>query len=439
MPKTTQPKQRLSPLLQISRHFWSLPTFYTLSAIVWLTATSNVMRSNWVGDDWPNSQTPYWVFWRYGELSPPNVFSEAQYWNNQWMLGQGRFYFIHWLESRFAFSYLRSLWSYKLVETGSLFLAGILFVLLIYKLSKSHRLAILTLFSLSVTTQFRRDFDPHIAFAFMVPSLMIKVFIAGILAYYASVVRSNLKAYTLACLASFSLLLAMSTYEYAFLMFPVILIAFVMGIIQRSNSESSVSFFRFLLESLKTRLMFRFIPIFMTWIAYAIFVFGYLRVNATAISGVYVLGFSKTSLSTFVTQLFPAWPLTVFQFSDFEGLTYKDIALLASISAFATLILIMFLARLFPAKDMSSIDKNSDWNRVLPLLVLIAVDLVAAPGFMLSLQREWWGRASFTKGYLGILIQEFGTALIIGIVLNYVIQKNLRQKKSTRDPRSSRE
>jgi hypothetical protein len=185
--------------------------------------------------------------------------------------------------------------------------------------------------------------------------------------------------------------------------------------------------------------MFRFIPIFMTWIAYAIFVFGYLRVNATAISGVYVLGFSKTSLSTFVTQLFPAWPLTVFQSSDFEGLTYKDIALLASISAFATLILIMFLARLFPAKDMSSIDKNSDWNRVLPLLVLIAVDLVAAPGFMLSLQREWWGRASFTKGYLGILIQEFGTALIIGIVLNYVIQKNLRQMKSTRDPRSSRE
>jgi hypothetical protein len=131
--------------------------------------------------------------------------------------------------------------------------------------------------------------------------------------------------------------------------------------------------------------------------------------------------------------------LTVFQSSDFEGLTYKEIALLASISAFATFILIMFLARLFPAKDMRSIDKNGNWNRVLPLLVLIAVDLVAAPGFMLSLQREWWGRASFTKGYLGILIQEFGTALIIGIVLNYVIQKNLRQKKSTRDPRSSRE
>ncbi len=439
MARTTQPKQKLNPLLRISKYFWTLPAFYTLSAIVWLTATSNVMRSSWVGDDWPNSQTPYWVFWRYGDLSPANVFSEAQYWNNQWMLGQGRFYFIHWLESRFAFSYLRSLWSYKLVETGCLFLAGILFILLIYKLSKSHTLAIFTLFSLSVTMQFRKDFDPHIAFAFMVPSLMIKVFVAGILAYYASVAKNNLKGYTLSCLAGFSLLLAISTYEYAFLMFPVILIAFVIGIIQFSNPDPNVSFFRFLVKSLKTRLMFRFIPIFITWIAYAIFVFGYLRVNASAISGVYVLGFSKTSLSTFITQLFPAWPLTVFQFSDFEGLAYKEIALLASISVFATLILIMFLARIFPAKDMRSINKNSNWNRVLPLLILLAVDLVAAPGFMLSLQREWWGRTSFTRGYLGILIQEFGTALIISIFLNSLTQKNLRLKKSTRDPRSSRE
>jgi len=434
-----QLKHKMSPSSRNSKYLSALPTFYSLSAIVWLAATSNVMRSSWLGDDWPNSQTPYWIFWRYGDLSPLNVISEAQYWNDQWMLGQGRFYFVHWLESRFAFSYLRSLWSYKMVETGFLFLAGILFIILIYKLSKSHSLAILTLFSLSVTLQFRRDFDPHIAFAFMVPSLMIKVFIAGILAYQASIAKSNLKGYFLSCLAGFSLLLAMSTYEYAFLMFPAVFIAFLIGMVQLSELDSKLSFKNFLQESLKSRHMLRFLPILLTWILYAVFVFGYLRVKATAISGVYVLGLSKTSVSTFVTQLFPAWPMTVFHSSDFDVLSKKELALLASVSAFATLVLIIFIARLIPDRNIRSVNKTKNWNRVLPLLFLLAVNLIASPGFMLSLQREWWGKASFTKGYLGILVQEFGTALVISIVLNHIIQSILREKKNSRDPRSSRE
>jgi hypothetical protein len=85
------------------------------------------------------------------------------------------------------------------------------------------------------------------------------------------------------------------------------------------------------------------------------------------------------------------------------------------------------------------VNKTKNWNRVVPLLILLAVDLIASPGFMLSLQREWWGKTSFTKGYLGILVQEFGTALVISIVLNHVIQSILREKKNSRDPRSSRE
>ena len=435
----TQIKHKMSPPSRFSKYYTALPSYYGLSVIVWLAATSNVMRSSWLGDDWPNSQTPYWIFWRYGDLSPLNVISEAQYWNNQWMLGQGRFYFVHWLESRFAFSYLRSLWSYKLVETGCLFLAGILFIFLIYKLSKSHSLAILTLFSLSITLQFRRDFDPHIAFAFMVPSLMIKVFIAAILAYQASVAKSNLKGYSFSCLAGFSLLLAMSTYEYAFLMFPAVFIAFLIGIVQLSELDPKLSFKSFFQEALKSRRMLRFLPILLTWILYAIFVFGYLRVKATAISGVYVLGVSKTSVSTFVTQLFPAWPLTVFQSSDFDVLGKKELALLASVSAFATLILILIIVRLIPDVKYRSVNRTKNWNRVLPLLILLAVDLIASPGFMLSLQREWWGKASFTKGYLGILVQEFGTALVISIVINHLIQSTLREKKISRDPRSSRE
>ena len=431
---------KMSPPSRISKYFSALPTFYSLSAIVWLTATSNVMRSGWVGDDWPNSQTPYWIFWRYGDLSPLNVLSEAQYWNNQWMLGQGRFYFVHWLESRFAFSYLRSLWSYKIVETGCLFLAGMLFIILIYKLSKSHSLAILTLFSLSLTLQFRRDFDPHIAFAFMVPSLMVKIFLGAILAFHAATAKNNRRGYVFSCLSGFCLILAMATYEYAFLMFPTIVISFIVGVFYSTTDSTSRDSFRRNLKNIaKSRISLRFLPILFTWTIYAIFVFGYLRLKATAISGVYVLGLSKTSISTFITQLFPAWPLTVFKSYDFAPLENREIVFLAIASGFATLIFYLFLSRFVPSGISRSINENDNFGYVQVLLLLLAIGLLAAPGFMLSIQREWWGRASFTKAYLGILIQEFGSALIISMALSLKIKSMLKSTKVKKNPRSSRE
>lgn len=428
-----------SAAIQMFNRFSALPTFYFLSAIVWLITTSNVMRSSWVGDDWPNSQTPYWIFWRYGELSPLNVISEAKYWNNQWMLGQGRFYFVHWLESRFVFSYFRSLWSYKIVETGSLFLAGILFALLIYKLSKSHSLAMLTLFSLSITIQFRRDFDPHIAFGFMVPSLMVKIFLAAILAFHAATAKNNKRGYVFSYLSSICLILAMATYEYAFLMFPTIIISFMIGAFYSMDLSSKDSFRRNFENTIKSRIALRFLPILFAWTIYAIFVFGYLRVKATAISGVYVLGLSKTSISTFITQLFPAWPLTVFKSYDFAPLQNREIGLLAITSGFAALILFLLLSRFIPSDSIRNIDDKNNFGFVQVLLLLLAIGLLASPGFMLSIQREWWGRASFSKAYLGILIQEFGAALIISLGLSYKIKSLLKTKKSIKNPRSSRE
>jgi hypothetical protein len=432
-------KQEAVVLRPMVKYLSGLPAYYMLSAVVWLIATSNVLRTSWVGDDWPNSQTPYWVFWRYGELSPMNVISEAKYWNNQWMYGQGRFYLVHWLESRFAFSYLRSLWSYKIVETGSLFLAGILFVLLIYKLSRSHSLAIITLFTLSITIQFRRDFDPHIAFGFMVPSLMIKIFLASLLAFHAARAKSIKVGLILSFASGFCLFLAMSTYEYAFLMFPTIVISFLVSAHQVSHPNPNEKFREILLGTIKSKVTIRLLPILLSWLVYAFFVFGYLRVKATGISGVYVLGLSITSVSTFITQLFPAWPLTVFQFSDFAILDDLEIALLALTAAFATFILYLVLTRLVP-RDVSRIPsrkKNMDYTKV--LMFLLAFGLLASPGFMLSIQREWWGRATFDKGYLGILIQEFGVALLIGMAVSYRIQNALKDKVIKFNPRSSRE
>ena len=86
---------------------------------IWVINVSSIFRSSWAGDDWPISQTPFWIQWRYGALTIWNIWTEAMFWNDQWMKGAGRFYPLTWIESRFVFSYLIELWQYKTYQITS--------------------------------------------------------------------------------------------------------------------------------------------------------------------------------------------------------------------------------------------------------------------------------------------------------------------------------
>ena len=408
--------------------FWkNLWLLYFFAGSLLALTVSNVMKSSWSGDDWPNSQTPYWIKWRYGSVSPMNIWYEAQYWNNQWMQGQGRFYVVSWIESRFAFSYFRELWQYKLLEAAVLFAAGALFVLLIYKLSRSHSLALLTLISISITIQFRRDFDPHIAFVFMVPSLLVKVFLSSILAYHASKARELRKGILYSIFAGIFLFIAMSTYEYAFLLFPIILVSFFIGISHsRETLEDGV--IQDSTDGMKMRLALRLSPIVASWLGYGIYVFGFLRTKAAAISGAYVLGLSSKSIPTFFSQLVPPWPLTVLKMSDFTALTTSWSLI---IFAFATALLGTFFlyglfVNSFSAESFGHLQYVKERKYLLIALLLISADLILSPAFMLSIQREWWGRANITHSYLGILIGEFGSALLLSLFVSLSLNKNLK-------------
>ena len=104
--------------------------------ILWLLNCFTIMTSHWAGDAWPNSQTPFWIEWRYGSLSLWNVLTEALFWNSQWMNGAGRFYPIHWIESRLILSYLRAHWEYNHYQTAILAFAGLLFPYAVYVFTK---------------------------------------------------------------------------------------------------------------------------------------------------------------------------------------------------------------------------------------------------------------------------------------------------------------
>jgi hypothetical protein len=404
---------------------------YVGFTIIWASSISTIYRSYWAGDDWPNSQTPYWIEWRFGELNNLNIWSEAMFWNDQWMRGAGRFYPFSWIESRFVFSYFQELWQYKTYQFTLLFISGILFVYVCYLLSKSHYLCVIILASLSLTVQFRRDFDPHLAFSAMLPSLLIKIMIAVIFAFRTGKCNSSQGAIIWSLLSGVIYFSAISTYEFGFLLFPMLFIAFIAGIQQNAELKtrfSKNSYSKYLLIST------RFYPIFLSWIGYAIFVFGYLRPKALEVSGAYVIDFSLSSVRVLFSQIFSGIPLISFKRIDLN-ISFTTVSILVVLLLVAT----FSLRNLFNEIQKKSSTENliaskSQKNKTLEALTLVfALNMIFAPGFMMSIQPVWWDQASFTKSYLGVMITEFGTSLFIAIILRALIIRNtLRVKNNYR-------
>jgi hypothetical protein len=349
------------------------------------------------------------------------VLHEALFWHNAWSEGQGRFYLFHWIESRFIFSYLREAWQYKTFQFLSLILAIILFTSLVHLVSRSNYVSLTTLIFLNLTVQFRRDFDPHIAFAAMLPTLLIKVFAASILCYLSALMINKWKALILAVIASVIYFTAMATYEFSFLLFPVLLICFTIGL----NRKFSLSNKFRINQLIKNTFLTQFVFIFISWVGYAFLVFGYLRPKATGISGSYVLSVGVDSIKVFISQMFVGLPSIALRRVDFNQL--GNHVFIPTLIFILMLLILRYLVRnlsKLPAID-SSAEKES---RI--YLYLISVCLISSPGFIMSLQPTWWDRASVLHSYLGVMICEFGTALLIALFLGHKFEVFSKHFKS---------
>lgn len=355
------------------------------------------------------------------------------FWNQQWMEGAGRFYPVHWIESRFIFSYLQDINAYKTLQFVVLFLAGVLFAYIGYLFSNSHSISILILALLPVTTQFRRDFDPHLAFASMVPSMLIKIFLAVILILFSNNTKSRLKSMFFTVFAALLYFAAMSTYEFAFLLFPCLVLA-LLAHIDLSTSN---------LKSIFTRLLrdCRLYILGSAWFAYGILVFGYLRPKALEISGTYELGFSIDSIPVFLSQVFVGLPGITFRANDIEiwNFSFQYIVLFGWFCFFIFRFLIFSLAndlirRSEKRNSGKKLRRNSNVNESSSIsfdlrLFLFALVFVFTPGLMMSLQPAWWNRADLAHSYLGVLLTEFGTALMIAMAIYHFLSKQLKDSK----------
>ena len=81
-------------------------------------------------------------------------------------------------------------------------------------------------------------------------------------------------------------------------------------------------------------------------------------------------------------------------------------------------------------------NQNSRFGSNSVLLILIALNLILAPGLMMSMQPSWWDRADLAHSYLGVMITEFGTALLLSVLLlkspflrEYIQVSRIRNRK----------
>jgi len=60
------------------------------------------------------------------------------------------------------------------------------------------------------------------------------------------------------------------------------------------------------------------------------------------------------------------------------------------------------------------------------LLMLFSLTMILSPGFMMAMQPTWWNRADLKHTYLGVMITEFGTAIIFAFMLSLIVNFNIQ-------------
>lgn len=384
---------------------------YGTCCLILIAVLRPITDSHWLGDDWPNSQQPHWDAWRYGDTSFRRIIIST--WNSiqGWMFDQGRLYVFSRLEANLLFYYLPDLHLYKLTQLLGNLLTLLIAAWFVYLLGQSHRITMMFILIMAITVQFRRDFDPHLAFSLLVPSMMLKLLLSSVAFYFAARSNQRLIRVALSILASLTYFASMSTYEHAFALVAVPAIAIIVG-----NSHG--------LKAKRPR--FILLSLLLTWLAYLWIVFFFLRARAEGVIPRYELQVEYKSLLIFVSQLFAPVPLMVFDLkSDLIGNEKFAVAVLSSV---ACLFLFGQARRLRAWEEAGSWPSSLKTISTLGLWSLGLV-LLIVPGVLLAIRPLSFEASRFTGiqprfTYLHIFISQLGAALIIALAVGLFLERS---------------
>ena len=372
-----------------------------------------------VGDDWPNSNTPSYIAWRYGKITLTTLWNEMSYWIAAWANGQGRFFPMAVIQTQLVFTFFQTQTSVRVFYDAVLITFALLWVSLIRRISKNPFTASYFLIVLSFTIQFRRDFEPHIGFAQLLIWSAIWLALSAHFLITALEATSNKSKTFYSSLAGLFFFVSVCQYELTFLMLPIFpLIALLNLRLRGPLNLRDLGVIRSILRFL--------IPVLAAAFAYAAIVFGYLRPKANP-DGAYVTGFDLLNSSrVFGIQFIAAFPTMGHKFSEtFKLPTNHAYGILAGVATFCFYIVLKQLIQLKQASKIEEqLDKQSSLFKQTSLF-LLGLYFVCVPSLMISLQPAWWSRLEFGSTYLGVLFGELGIAIAVASLLTRNDEKKI--------------
>jgi len=326
------------------------------------------------------------------------------------MYGQGRFFPLASLEATFLFTYFSDLQTYKRIQFGATFLVLIVAVWFVFVLCRSHYIAIVFGLLLAVTVQFRRDFDPHLGFSLLVPSMTLKLLMSSILYYFAVTTHRLLRCLVFCLAGSVLYFAAMSTYEHAFVLLGVPMVTMLAGYRRRRNVRQIIV----ALASLT-----------ISWLIYFWIVFAYLRSRVEGLIPRYELQGNEKSIWIFVSQLAAPLPLAVFNAAlDLRNNPDWVIALVTGVCLLLVLTRLLILRNRTVLKSVVEHQETSiKWEAV-----VVGLCLWALPGLLLAIRPLSFEGSRFTTfqpqfTYLHIFISQIGMAILLALIFSKLFQR----------------
>ena len=246
--------------------------------------------------------------------------------------------------------------------------------------------------------QIRPDFDPHLAFGGMLPSMMIKIFLTLILTVYYLEQKKPKKF--IGFLIIFIWVSAMFTYEYSWLCLPAVM-ALIIGYKYLNPSPLLIN---------KTIAKQVLVGLISSTLLIALSVFGIFKPRAVGVSEVYNFRFAfPESVKTYVKQTYAAVPGSVdnIMFTPVEFNNYPIFN--RSIFVIGMLLILMFSVFL----DMFKEDNDRRNMKMFLVLLIFGFLLFTSFGLIIAGQPVWWDKFTFGSSYLGVYVGEFGLAIIL--------------------------
>jgi len=413
--KKTKAIQRQSKIYQM---------YGVLTIIILTILISQFLDHDKVGDDWPNSQIPSMVKWRYGEMNSWLFWNTFLSSSKDWIEGQGRFFPV----GQFVTLSLHTLFSNQAQQNLVISFIYLLMIIswcrVIYKITfKSIRAVCIFSFALLLMTRFRTDFEPHIGFGLLLPTMLLFLGSATLLLIKTIDANSHVKKLLWGTAAGICVFLALSTYELA--IFGLVTV-FGITFSHHISKYGRVRFGDFLSI---------YMPSISFVVSYLMLVFLFLRPRANP-TGAYVSGFDfDSSIIVFLNHTFAGIPMLNTNLYNLFKIPNSGLPLaLLSAIGIATYVLSKLERRYRIKKsqmtEVTHIDVhiNQSWPSFILYISLLLTYL--GPGAMLSIQPIWWGRVNWGNSYLGVILQELALAIAFTLFFSNKFKFSSPAKKS---------